>query len=308
MAIQLSISALNNEQTISPNTESDILGLYLGSRNVSTTRHIKLDMTRNCCASGVITQYYAPRYEFSLSNLSDTLYTPGGVSNNNRVAQFKLLGIDVSYIKKFEVQTNADTPTTSDFVYKEYTAAIGTTTGYPIYYLQGQAGSTYNIRITTIDDYEYTIAVAYNWADAEEEVTLTTVVTTYPAFPALGIVDIVTPNIDFVPTDWGLSTTDGKYLDGIYSYSLTQVETGADVVESVSKFFNIQLKCLVTTYLSNYTKDTIIGVMMAALETADDCNLSDSQKCSIHERIIRQLVLANQVKANSSLGCNCGCK
>lgn len=307
MALQLSISAENDLQTIASGAGSDILDLYLNTNNASTTRHIKLDMLRNCCSSGVITQYYAPRYILVPTNISEVEYIGTGV--NDRVMTVRLVGIDASYIDNVVVQTNADNPDTLPLVSKVYTGAEITGDGFEIYFSVGQSPTILPgaIVITTIDGYTYSISMTYNWTLDVRDPTGIAGVTTFPDFPPLGTVSLLT-NITFTPSDWGISTTDGKYLDGNYSYSLTQVEIGTDVVESVGTFYQIQLKCLVTTYLSNNTQDTIIGVMMAALEAADECNLSESQKCALYERIIRLLILANQVKSNSKLGCNCGCK
>lgn len=308
MAVQLAISADNKTQTLTSGTAGDILATYLAETNASTTRHIKLEMLRNCCTSGKITIYFPPRYTFTLTTLTDLGYAPGGITANDRQATFKLNGIDVSYIKKFEVQTNADAPTTPTFVWKEYTAAIATTTGFPIYYLLNAANSVHQIRVTTTDDYVYLLNVTYDWANTALAGTTTSVaIATHPTLPTQPTVDFTGNTIAFDPADWGLSVSDGVFLDGVYQYSLTQVETGADVVETVSKFFNIKLRCLVMSYLaSNPTKITI-GLMFNALELADGCNLSVAQKCALYERVIRELLIANQIKATGSLGCNCGC-
>ena len=309
MSVQLNISVDNKIQTLTSGVGGDILDTFLAGSNAATTRHIKVDMTRNCCSSGTITYYYAPRYAFTLTNLQDDTYTPGGLTANDRVATFMLNGIDVSYIKKFEVVTNEDAPTTATYVFKEYTALEATTTGFKMFYLENGTTSVYQMRITTIDDYVYLIDVTYDWADTPPPTatTTTTTIVSYPSIVTVGTEDFIGEDIEFTPLDWGLSVTDDIFLDGVYQYNLTQVEVGSDVVETVSKFFNIRLRCLVTTYIASNLKDTEIGLVMEALEMADACGLSVAYKCALYGRVIRKLLLSNQIKATGSLGCNCGC-
>lgn len=308
MAVQLSISVDNQTQTLTSGAGSDILDVYLNGSHPSTTRYLQIDLVRNCCSSGTTTYLFYPRYTFSLTNESDGAYVPGGATANDRVANFTLNGIDVTYISKVEVWTNADAPTTTTFVYKEYTGAQITTTGFNIYYLENDVTATYPIRITTIDGFVYLLDVEYDWANTPIDSTTTTVtINTYPDLPTGPVVDFVGNDIEFDVADWGLTTDDNVFLDGIYQYNLTQVETGANIIETVNKFFNIKLQCLVTAYLANNPTDALIGVLFAALELSDTCSLSVSQKCSLYEKVIRELVLANQVKLNSPLGCNCGC-
>ncbi len=310
MAVQLNISLDNKIQTLTSGVIGDILDNYLAETNASTTRHIKLDMIRNCCASGKITLYFPPRYVFTLTNVSDLPYSPIPVvpTVNDRQVEFRINGIDVSYIKKFEVETNADLPNTGTFAWKEYTAAIATTTGYSIFYLENAANSVHQIRITTIDDYVYLLDVTYDWANTMFAITTTSItIASHPTLPTQPTIDFGANTIEFDTEDWGLDVDDEVFLDGVYQYNLTQVETGANVVETISKFFNIKLRCLVTSYLASNPTKIDIGLMFNALELADGCNLSVAQKCSLYERVIRQLILANQIKAASPLGCNCGC-
>lgn len=316
MAVQLAISSDNKTHTLTSGTSGDILSTYLDNTHPSTTRHITIELIRNCCTSGKVTINLPPRYSFGTQLVTDNPYTPGTPTANNRVANFRLTGIDVSYIKKFEVQTNADNPTTNTFAFKEYPAATvtGTGAGYPVYYLLNGSTATYQARITTIDDYVYVINQTYDWRNAltpatiQNTTTVATAIATQATLPTQPTIDFTANTIKFDPADWGLNVSDGVFLDGVYQYNLTQVETGADKTESVHKFFNIKLKCLVTTYLAGKPTDAITGMMMSALEVADTCNLSVAQKCALYNRIIRKLLLNNQIKAASPLGCNCGCK
>lgn len=309
MAVQLAISADNKTQTLTSGAAGDILATYLAETNASTTRRIQIDMIRNCCTSGKVTIYLPPRYNFNLTSTYDVNYIPGGPTVNNRHARFRINGIDVSYIKKFEVQTNADAPTSATFVWKEFDKTVVTTgNGFDIYYILNATNSVHQIRITTIDDYVYLLNITYDWANIITATsTATASIATHPTLPIQPTIDFTGNTIAFDAADWGLNVSDGVFLDGIYQYNLTQVETGADKVETISKFFNIKLRCLVTTYLANNPTKIVTGLMFNALELADGCNLSVAQKCALYERVIRQLILANQIKAASPLGCNCGC-
>lgn len=311
MAAQLTISLDNTNQILTSGVASDILDTYLNGTNNSTTRHLQIELVRNCCASGKITVTLPPRYLFSLTLLSDDTYTPGGLTDNNRVCNFKLEGIDVSYISKVEVETNEDAPTTSIFTWKEYTGPVITTGGFLIYYLENGITATHQIRVTTIDGYVYLLNVEYDWADTPPPTltTTTTTIVSYPDMPITPVVDFIGNTITFTTDTWGLtSVTDGVFIDGIYQYNLTQVETGADVIESTNQFFNIKLRCLVTTYIASNLKDTEIGLLMNALDLSNDCNLTVALKCALYGRITRKLLMANQIKATGLLGCGCGCK
>ena len=101
MAAQLARSVDNKTQTLTSGEVGDILSTYLAETNLSTTRHIKLELTRNCCSSGTITIYYPPRYVFT-TILDSELVVVSGI--NDRRAYFTLGGIDISYIKKFEAR------------------------------------------------------------------------------------------------------------------------------------------------------------------------------------------------------------
>ncbi len=308
MAAQLNISVNNDLQTLTSGVAADILDTYLNGTNLSTTRHINLELLRNCCDSGEINIYLPPRYLFTLTLTLDDPYIPGVPTANDMHARFRLGGIDVSYIKTFEVETNADAPTTATFVWKEYTKAIATGQGYDIYYLLGALPTIHQIRITTIDDYVYVLDVTYTWtSNPLGGSTAAAVIVSYPTMPTNVDVDFLLNTLTFDTDDWELTTTDNIFIDGIYQYYITQVETGANIIESVHKFFNIKLRCIVMNYIANNLSDAEIGLLMAAMDLANTCNLTSSQMCALYGRITRKLLLANQISASSPLGCGCGC-
>lgn len=309
MAIQLNISADNKTHTLTSGVAADILSTYLAETSAATTQHIKMELVRNCCASSKITILYPPKYTFTLNVTIDTNYVPVPFvpTTNNRQATFVLGGISHSLVAKFEVETNSGAPNGTTTAWVDVTSSI--TNGYSYYYAENAASIVKQIRITTIDNFVYLLNVTYDWANTPPPTVSTTTLTivTQPSLPTIGTVDFVGNTIKYTASDWGLSTTDDVFLDGVYQYNLTQVETGADKVESVNKFFNIKLRCLVTKYIATNLKDTEIGLLMGAMDLADSCNLTASQKCALYGRITRKLLMANQIKASSPLGCGCGC-
>jgi len=49
-------------------------------------------------------------------------------------------------------------------------------------------------------------------------------------------------------------------------------------------------------------------MLVQALNTADSCNMTSEQKCTLYDALIRKLTAMGQTKSVQKLGCKCGCK
>ncbi len=308
---QLALNGDKTELILTSSVANDILDRWLGDAHLETYNYLQLDYTRNCCSNNAISFKVYPEYPIVKVITDNAAYVPGGITANDAYITFKIIGIDESLISSATITTNENNPTTNVFEVVDKTANEVVNEITTLYYLIGGADFEITITITTIEDVTYTIVATVNPGTSFVVLpNLTTIVidsiTNDTSSPLT--VDYNTEEIIFDVDSLNQTSADDMLLDGIYNIGISLVTTTSTEVDSINQFFNIRLNCIITTLVADHLTDNTAFMLLQALNTVDDCNMTATQKCTLYDALIRKLIAMGQTKSVQRLGCKCGCK
>jgi len=310
----MALLALNVDKTeliLTSSVSNDILDRWLNDVHLSTYNYLQLDYTRNCCSSNALSFKIYPEYPFGIDINYDGVYIPGGLTVNDAVIEFGITGIDESLIASATITTNENNPSTGVFETLDKTANEVVSGITSLYYLIGGANFDITVTITTTEGITYTLVYTVNPGTSfvnpalDTEITLTSVTNNSTGVPA---VDSNTAEIIFDLDALNQTSSDDMLLDGVYNIGISLVTTTTTEVDSINQFFNIRLNCIITTLVADLLTDNTAFMLVQALNTADSCNMTAEQKCTLYDALIRKLTAMGQTKSVQKLGCKCGCK
>ena len=305
----LTISQDNTLLTLQPEVSNDVLDIWLTQAHRSHYRYLQLDVTRNCCLDKVQSFKVFPQYPFAtdVRGFYLTVFPPVPFVNEAYV-EFGMDGIDEELIASARVLTNENNIGSTTLTWVDKTAAtIVSNSGTRIYYTLGGAPITSQVEITTIDGAIYTIDLLLT-----PDITIfgnnnDLSVTQFTVIPVPNIiVDYNATNIIFDMDSLGQTSADNQLLDGVYNIGISLVTITDTTVDSVNKFFNIRLNCIVTNIISDNITNNTAFMLLQALEISNDCPATASQQCTMYNALIRELILLGQSTKLVQSG-NCGC-
>lgn len=308
---QLALNVDKTELILTSSVAGDILDRWLNEPHLPTYNYLQLDVTRNCCSSNALTFYVYPEYVFAVDISDDGTFIPGGPTINDAQISFGITGIDESLIASATITTNENDGVGNTFETLDKTPAevVGTIT--TLYYSIGGANFDITVTITTTEGITYTMIFTVNPGTSfvnpllDTEITLTSVTNDSTGVPE---VDYNTAEIIFDIDALNQTSLDDMLLDGVYNVGISLVKTTDTEVDNINKFFNIRLNCIITTLVSDNLTDNTAFMLIQALNTADNCNMTAAQKCTLYDALIRKLTAMGQTKSVQRIGCKCGCK
>ena len=306
----LTLSTDTTELVLSSSTTNDVLDLWLNQTHLTHYRYLQLDVTRNCCTTGALSFKVYADYPITPLVNGYVPYTPGGVTSTDAYAVFGLSGVDVDIVASARVYTNQNNPTTNVFEWVDITPAqLVSDSAMQLYFLLAGNDVTTTIEFTTVDAIIYTVSLTLNpglnFNTGSNTLVVDSVIISDTPIP---VIDYTSGTITFNTTSLGQVTTDNIILDGVYNIDISLVSsTNITQVDSINKFFDIKLTCIVTQAIAEDVSNNVLFLLLESLTRSNDCGLTVTYQCKLYDSLIRNLIQHGKSTEVKSVGCKCGC-